>query len=220
MMSDPPLWARTDDQIRLVHTARAEGGLCAACGRRLDPQETVFFERFAVGPRRSWKGTRQPQKRAPVSAECASTGLLAHAEAADPPSCAGCGRGVVYPGARRSRRWVGCSLRCVARASASAHQRPTRTSAREAAVVERWNERLRRYREARGLSRDELAAACNRLGRRTERNDIVRYEEGAYWPRLLTFAALARSLGVSMDVLMWGEEEAARIAEERDDAPP
>jgi transcriptional regulator with XRE-family HTH domain len=75
--------------------------------------------------------------------------------------------------------------------------------------------RLQRLREARGLSPAELAVACTRLGRRTERNDVIRYEDGAYWPRVLTFAALACGLGVSMDVLLYGEEEAARIALER-----
>jgi len=34
---------------------------------------------------------------------------------------------------------------------------------------------------------------------------IVRYEGGAYWPRLLAFATLARSLGVSMETLLYGE---------------
>jgi hypothetical protein len=57
--------------------------------------------------------------------------------------------------------------------------------------------------------------ACTRLGRRTERNDIVRYERDDYWPRVLTFAALARALGVSMEELLYGEAEAARIARER-----
>jgi hypothetical protein len=32
---------------------------------------------------------------------------------------------------------------------------------------------------------------------------------------VLTFAALARVLGVSMDVLLYGEEEAARISAEQ-----
>jgi len=43
-------------------------------------------------------------------------------------------------------------------------------------------DRLRRPREARGMSRVELAEAVARLGRRTERGDIIRYEEGAYEP--------------------------------------
>jgi len=77
---------------------------------------------------------------------------------------------------------------------------------------ESLGERLQRLREARGMTRAELATACVALGRRIERNDIVRYEEGAYYPRLPTFAALARVLGVSMDMLWYGEEEAERLA--------
>ena len=84
------------------------------------------------------------------------------------------------------------------------------------AAAEPWGERLRRLREARGMSRVELAEACNRLGRRTDRRDIIRYEEGGYYPRLPTFAALARVLGVSMDALWYGEEEAERLAWERE----
>jgi hypothetical protein len=38
------------------------------------------------------------------------------------------------------------------------------------------------------------------------------------WLRVLTFAALARVLSVSMETLLYGEEEAARIAEERERA--
>ena len=46
------------------------------------------------------------------------------------------------------------------------------------------------------MTRAELAAACAGLGRRTDRTEITRYEEDAYYPRLPTFAALARVLGV------------------------
>jgi transcriptional regulator with XRE-family HTH domain len=79
-----------------------------------------------------------------------------------------------------------------------------------------WGDRLRRLREAKGMTRAELAEACASLGRRTERLEIVRYEESAYYPRLPTFAALARVLGVSMETLFYGEEEAERLAWERE----
>lgn len=82
---------------------------------------------------------------------------------------------------------------------------------------EAWGERLQRLREARGMSRVELAEACSYLGRRTERGDIIRYEAGNYYPRLPTFAAIARVLGVSLEVLWYGEEEADRLAAERAD---
>jgi transcriptional regulator with XRE-family HTH domain len=81
---------------------------------------------------------------------------------------------------------------------------------------EPWGERLRRLREARGITRGELAAACVALGRQIERSDIGRYEEGMCYPRLPTFAVLARVLGVSMDVLWYGEAEAAWLAWRRE----
>ena len=66
------------------------------------------------------------------------------------------------------------------------------------------------------MTRAELAAACVGLGRRTDRTEIIRYEEDAYYPRLPTFAALARVLGVSMDALWYGEEEAEWLAWRRE----
>jgi hypothetical protein len=54
------------------------------------------------------------------------------------------------------------------------------------------------------------------LGARTEAADIAHYEAGLYEPKLRTFAALARVLGVSMEVLLYGEAEAERIAEGRE----
>ena len=68
------------------------------------------------------------------------------------------------------------------------------------------------------MTRSELADACTVLGRRTDRVDVTRYEEDAYYPRLPTFAALARVLGVSMDVLWYGEEEAEWLAWRREQA--
>ena len=62
------------------------------------------------------------------------------------------------------------------------------------------------------MTRSELARACVALGRRTDRTEIIRYEEGLYIPRVPTFAALARVLGVSMDALWYGEEEAEWLA--------
>ena len=94
-MSEPDHWARTQDQIDLLHATRNRGGLCAACGRRLDAGETVYFERFDVGPRRVGEGTRQSQNWAPVGVECASPESLAYADERGPELCDGCGRGVV-----------------------------------------------------------------------------------------------------------------------------
>ena len=76
--------------------------------------------------------------------------------------------------------------------------------------------RIRRLREGRGMNRAEVAAAMRALGARTEMPDVARYEGEYYEPKLRTFAALARVLGVSMEALLYGEDEAQRIAAERE----
>ena len=81
---------------------------------------------------------------------------------------------------------------------------------------ETWGAGLQRLREARGMSPADLAAAVVKLGRRTEIGDICRYEQGNSWPRLLTFAAMARAVGVSIEELLYGEVEGAGIAGERE----
>jgi hypothetical protein len=40
----------------------------------------------------------------------------------------------------------------------------------------------------------------------------------SYEPKLRTFALLARALGVSMEALLYGEDETVRMAEEREDS--
>jgi transcriptional regulator with XRE-family HTH domain len=78
--------------------------------------------------------------------------------------------------------------------------------------------RIRRLRAARGMTQPDLAAAMRELGARTEASNIVRYEAYGYEPKIRTFAALARALGVMMEALLYGEDEAARIAAERERA--
>jgi hypothetical protein len=56
------------------------------------------------------------------------------------------------------------------------------------------------------------------LGTRAEASNIGRYEAYGYVPEFRTFGALARALGVSMEALLYGEDEAARIADERERA--
>jgi len=75
--------------------------------------------------------------------------------------------------------------------------------------------RIRRLREARGLTHDQLAAGCSTFGRTVSRGTVQRWESGENAPTVANFAALARVLGVSLDVLVYGEEEAVRIAAER-----
>jgi transcriptional regulator with XRE-family HTH domain len=80
---------------------------------------------------------------------------------------------------------------------------------------EQLGARVRRLREAHGMTRPELAAAMRAFGVRTEAHDIARYETGSYDPKLRTFVALARVFGISMEDLFYGEDEAVRIADER-----
>ena len=54
------------------------------------------------------------------------------------------------------------------------------------------------------------------LGVRAEGHTISRYESDVYEPKLRAFAVLARALGVTVEVLLYGEEEAARITAERE----
>jgi ribosome-binding protein aMBF1 (putative translation factor) len=214
-MTTPARWARTQDQVDLLRAARTRGGLCSACGRQLELGETVYFDRFGVGtvrPRPLAPVRPRSYNFAPVGAECASPELLQHGQAQDAEPCAGCGRGVVHPGAKRTRKRASCSLWCGSRASAAAHPKPAGVTR---PVSEPWGKRLQRYREARGMSRAELALACQTLERRTDLSEIATYEESGDYPRVPTFGVLARVLGVSMEVLLYGEEEAERLAEER-----
>ena len=68
------------------------------------------------------------------------------------------------------------------------------------------------------MTRPDLTAAMWVLGVRIEASNIARYEADFYEPKIRAFAALARALGVSMEGLLYGEEEAARIAAERERA--
>jgi ribosome-binding protein aMBF1 (putative translation factor) len=218
-MSDPPFWVRTDEQIARVLAARRRGGICAACGRQLEAGEYVYFERFGVGavrPRPLLPIRPRTHYHAPVGVECASPSLVAHASTQGVETCAGCGRGVVHPGARRTRKRPSCSQACGLRGWVAADPtQPTRSKRVQTKATERWGVRLKRLREARGMSRAELANACAGRGLRINARALNQYEDENYLPRVPTFAALARVLGVSMEALLYGEEEAARIAEER-----
>jgi transcriptional regulator with XRE-family HTH domain len=75
--------------------------------------------------------------------------------------------------------------------------------------------RIRRLRVVRGMTQYQLAEACAAYGRRVERTNVQRWEYGEHVPTVANFAALARVLGVSIDVLFYGEEEAPRIEAER-----
>jgi len=114
-MSAHVRWLTTDEQRQRFHLARRVGGLCAACGRALGPDEVVYVEPFTIGP----EGGPTTGAYGPVGAECAAPAQVRQAESREPERCVGCGRGVYYRMANSRRQRVTCSRRCAARASAA-----------------------------------------------------------------------------------------------------
>ena len=228
-MRVPTYWARSDDEVAQVREAKQRGDLCAACGRDLLDGEAVYYQRIAVGTEYAYPGAPvRPWSypHAPVGVEFAAPELLEHAETDAPEWCEHCGRRVVYATSPPGRQHVTCSQRCRGHVRQALHPKPRRPrSPRPARPTpaaksrtpppEHWNERLRRLREAGGMSREELAAACSRRRLPLSPDDIRRYEEVGRMPSVATFALLARALHITIEVLYWGEDEAARIAEER-----
>lgn len=72
------------------------------------------------------------------------------------------------------------------------------------------------------MTQTQLTEALRALGAQPDSDDVSRWEANIAEPELRTFAALARALGVAMEVLLYGERVAATIAEERERAelPP
>ena len=66
--------------------------------------------------------------------------------------------------------------------------------------------RLRRLRIGTGMTQEELAERCVRLGRNMLVGQVRAYEQDLYLPSLRTFVALARALEVSLDEL-WGDDD-------------
>ena len=100
----------TEEQRERLHLARRRGGMCAACGRALGADETVYIERF------SDRGSRT---EAPAGIECASPELLKQTKGQQPERCAECGRGVYYRATNTKRRQALCSRACGARVQAA-----------------------------------------------------------------------------------------------------
>ena len=64
----------------------------------------------------------------------------------------------------------------------------------------------------------QVAAAMRDLGVRIEAHDLARYDSDDYELKLRAFAGLVRVFGVSIETLLYGEDEAARIAAEHEGA--
>jgi hypothetical protein len=112
-MSDDPRRLTTEDERERLYAARYSGGLCSVCGRILDGDEPVYWERVNVGTAGGY--TNHPH--APVGGECVLPGFLEEMEGRTPEPCAGCGRPVYYRGPRRGRHLALCSKRCGMRVS-------------------------------------------------------------------------------------------------------
>lgn len=65
------------------------------------------------------------------------------------------------------------------------------------------NQRIRRLREARGMSAAELNKACG-----FESTRVYKYETGVNTPDTASLTKLARALGVTTDELLCGDEPA------------
>lgn len=119
-MTDAAHQIRTEEQRERLHDARNHGRLCAACGRHLTDDETVYIEQFSVdarklpGSRLTVGGTHA---QAPVGRECASPEMLQGTEGQTPERCAGCDRPVFYRLASSRREQALCSRRCAGRAA-------------------------------------------------------------------------------------------------------
>jgi transcriptional regulator with XRE-family HTH domain len=71
------------------------------------------------------------------------------------------------------------------------------SSAGGAVSQARQSARIRRLRQARGMSQPEPPPAMQALGALTDRRDISRYEGELYEPKLCALSGLARIVGVS-----------------------
>ena len=105
-MTDDARRPLTEEERARLHAVRAQGGICALCGRTLAADEPVWVVRVdAYGDGRAYW-------RAPVGRECAPPGLLSETEGLVPERCAGCGLAMYYLASYPRRRMALCSKRC------------------------------------------------------------------------------------------------------------
>jgi len=109
--SDERRRVMTEDQAERLYRARRHGGLCAACGRNLATDETVYIERFEDD-----RGRRVSYLVGPVGVECISDGLRRATKRQDPAWCAGCERPVYYHVGHTVGKQAMCSQQCRRRA--------------------------------------------------------------------------------------------------------
>jgi hypothetical protein len=116
-VSDDVRRVTTREEHDRFNAARSRGGLCAACGRALDPGETVYVEQMMIdltalaSPRVQWfrGGVRRD---APLGIECASRKFVARTAGRTPERCKRCDRPVYYAKERAGRQQAACSEHC------------------------------------------------------------------------------------------------------------
>ena len=128
-MSDQLRRVATAEERERFNAAREHGGLCAACGRSLAPDEPVYIDqvvvdRNALAPPGARWGVRLVPRDAPLGVECVPAELLVRLEGRTPERCAGCGRPVYYAKDRAQRRRATCSDACRNRADRAARRGP------------------------------------------------------------------------------------------------
>lgn len=112
MVNDEVRRLRTEMQAERLHRARQNGGMCAACGRVLGDDETVYVEAFEDA-----RGKWANRVTAPVGIECVSAELRLATSGRNPERCAGCGRPMYYGVERAGRQRALCCRAFSARAA-------------------------------------------------------------------------------------------------------
>ena len=123
-MSEEPRQV-TPEAREWVERAKAQGGLCAGCGRALGADEPVYMARAWIGMKLFGNPSSLDSRivvDAPFGVECISPGFRAGTEGAEPERCAGCGRGVYYEASSRRRHRTACSARCRKRTGKAARR--------------------------------------------------------------------------------------------------
>ena len=124
-MSDEPRQLTAEARER-VDTAKAQGGLCAGCGRDLGVDEPVYMAQVWIGMKLFGNPDSLASRTfvdAPFGVECISPVFRVETEGVEPERCDGCGRGVYYQVARTRRRRALCSVRCRRRTGKAARWR-------------------------------------------------------------------------------------------------
>jgi hypothetical protein len=171
-------WARTEDQIQLMHRAKRRAEVCGWCGRSFNLHETIYLEVFRVGARLSRQvgATHRSVAYAPVGSECASAEFLPQTDGQSPELCARCARRVFYRSTRGRRSQALCSGRCRSTLSslAWADRVEQQRQAARTADTERWARTDSQIEQV--LLAREQGGFCGWYSRVFGPNDVAYYD--------------------------------------------